>query len=116
MDQVLYYVYKTDEHMQKDAPKLNNIEIFPPKCHQVTELTKDGEVNQDPLASGVEDGCYSSGGKSYGGSSDTLSELDDDDVFPKTQQHIIDPRSNGGHILKICSHWWINFIKDTTIT
>ena len=60
MDQVIYYVYKTDKHMEEQAPKLNNKDIFPPEGHQVPELTKDDEIDQDSLTSGAEDEYYSS--------------------------------------------------------
>ena len=71
--------------MQKDAPKLNNIEIFPPKCHQVTELTKDDEVDQDKLVPGSQYNCYSSDQESCRDNSDTESEFYDYDVIPETQ-------------------------------
>ena len=53
--QFLFYVYKTDNHMEEHAPKLNNTDISPPEFYQVTKLTKYYEVDQDPLDSGEED-------------------------------------------------------------
>ena len=85
MDQVLYSVYKNDEHMEEHDPKLNNTYISPPEGHQVTELTKYDKVNHDSFASGEEDEYYSYDDKSCGNSSDTQSELEDDDFVPKTQ-------------------------------
>ena len=54
MDQVIYYVYKTDKHMEEHAPKLKNTDIFPPECHQFTYIAKYDEVGHDALASGEE--------------------------------------------------------------
>ena len=52
--QFLFYVYKTDNHMEEHAPKLKNTDIFPPECHQFTYIAKYDEVGQDALASGEE--------------------------------------------------------------
>ena len=40
MDQVLYYVYKNDDNMEKHYPKLSNIDILPSEGRQVTNLAK----------------------------------------------------------------------------
>ena len=50
---------------------------------------------------GAEDEYYSSHDESCGDGSERESKLDDDDVVPETQEHILDPRSNGGRVLKI---------------
>ena len=55
MDQVIYCEYKSDEHVDEHAPKVNNSDIFPPEGHQVPNLTKDDEVGHDSLALGGED-------------------------------------------------------------
>ena len=47
IDQVINYVYKTDEHMEEHAPKINNTDTFPPEGHQATYLNKYYEVDQD---------------------------------------------------------------------
>ena len=46
MDQVLYSVYKNDEHMEEHDPKLNNTYIFPPEGHQIPKLVEDDDVYQ----------------------------------------------------------------------
>ena len=51
MDQVLCYVYKTDDHMEENSPKPNNIDIFPSEGHLVPDITKYYEVGQDLLYS-----------------------------------------------------------------
>ena len=71
MNQVLYYVYKNDEHMEEHAPKFNNIYIFPHKGHQVPKLVEDDDFHQDKLDPGTEEDYYSSDDKSCGGKSDT---------------------------------------------
>ena len=68
------------------------------------------------LVSGEEDECYSSDEESYGEDSDIKSEIGDDDAVPDTQYHVLDSRSNSVQILKIWSHYWINFIKNATVT
>ena len=55
MEQVLYYVYKNDEHMEEHAPKFNNIYIFPHKGHQVPKLVENDEFEQDKLDPGEEE-------------------------------------------------------------
>ena len=55
MDQLMYCVNKTDDHIEECAPNLNNTDILPPEGHQVPELTKDDKVDQDTLALGAED-------------------------------------------------------------
>ena len=52
IDQVLYYFYKTDDHMEEHSPKLNSTGVFLPEFHHVPELTKDDKVDHDLLASG----------------------------------------------------------------
>ena len=59
MDQVIYYVYKTDKHMKEHAPKTNNTDTFPTEGQQVTYLRKYYEVDQDSLSSVSEDEYYS---------------------------------------------------------
>ena len=51
--QVLYYAYKTDNYVEYHAPKLNNIDIFPPGVCQVPELAEDCEACQGLLDSGA---------------------------------------------------------------
>ena len=55
MDQVIYYVNKTDENVEENAQKLNNTDIFPPEGQKVPELTKYDEVDQDSFSSGSYD-------------------------------------------------------------
>ena len=116
MDQVMYYVYKTDDNMEEHAPKLNNTEIFPLGGHQVPEFTKDDEVDQNTLNQGVEDEYYISDEESYGDDGDKESEFDGGYVVPKTQYHVIDPRYNGGCVLRIWSHRRLKFVNAVTIT
>ena len=71
--------------MEEHAQKINNKDILLLEGHQVTELTKYDKVNHDSFASGEEDEYYSYDDKSCGNSSDTQSELEDDDFVPKTQ-------------------------------
>ena len=47
LDQAIYYVDKTGNHMEEHAPKLNNTYILPPEYHQVSKITKDDESNKD---------------------------------------------------------------------
>ena len=115
MDQVIYYVYKTYDNMEENSPKLNNTDIFPPEGHQDTEITKEHETNQDSLALGEYDEYCSSEEYSYADSSVTELDLDDDDVFPETQEDVLDPRSNDERVLNICIHRWVNFINTATI-
>ena len=84
--------------------------------HQVLKLAKDDEVNQDLLDSGTEDEYYSSEEDYCGDGSDTQLELDDDYVVPDTQDYVLEPRSNGGQVLKIWSHFHLKFINGATIT
>ena len=58
MDQVMYYLYNTDEHMYKHATNINNTDILPHEGHQVTNFTKDGEFDQGSLDSGAEYDYY----------------------------------------------------------
>ena len=39
MDQVLYYVYKTYDHIEELAKNLNNTEILTPEGHHVPKIT-----------------------------------------------------------------------------
>ena len=116
MDQVLYYVYKIDENMEENYPKLNNTDILTPEGHQVTEFTGDDELDQDVLDSGAYDEYYSYGEEYCGGGSGKESELDDDDVVTETQEHVLDSRSNFGCVLKIWSHLCLKLTNDATIT
>ena len=102
--------------MEENVTKLNNTDRLPPEGHQVSDLAKDNEVNQDLFASGAEDEYYSFDDELCGDSCDTQSELDGDFVVTETMENVIDPISNGGHILKIWSHRQLNFINETTIT
>ena len=47
MDQVIYYVYKTDKNMEEHAPKINKTDILSIEGHQVIDITKYDEFNQD---------------------------------------------------------------------
>ena len=116
MDQFMYHVYKTNENMEEHTPNIKNTYILPPEGHQVPNLTKDDEFEQDILAPSEEYDYHSSDEESCGVYSDTESEFDDDDVVHNTQDHVIDPRSNCGRVLKIWSHFWLNFINNSTIT
>ena len=53
IDQVLYYFYKTDYRIEEHAPKLNNIDIFPPGVCQVPELAEACGACQGLLDSGA---------------------------------------------------------------
>ena len=116
MDQVLSYVYKTDYRMEEHDPKINNTNIFPPETHQFPGIIGDDYVDPDTLAPGAEDDYYSSAEESRGDDSDKESEFGADDIVPKTQDHVIDPRSNCVCVLKIWSHFRLNFFNNTTIT
>ena len=72
-DQVLYCVYKTDDHMQEHTPKINNTDIFPTEGHQLPELSKNDEVDQDTFSLGAEDDNYSYDEKACGENSGTES-------------------------------------------
>ena len=61
------------EH-REHAPNINNSYIFPPEVHQVPDITKDDDSNQDTSDTGVDDYYYSSYGGSCEDSSDTESE------------------------------------------
>ena len=102
--------------MKEHAPKLNNINMFPPEDSQVPELAEYVEVGQDSLYSGSEDEYYSSDEGYCVDGSDTQSELDNDGVVPETQEHVLDPRINGIRVLNIWSHLRLNFINFPTIT
>ena len=102
--------------MEEHAPKSNNTYILPPKGRQVPNIVEGDEVDQNKLNPGAEEDYYSYDEQSYGENSDTESEFDDDEVIPETQDCVIYPKSNGGRVLNIWSHSWINFVNDRTIT
>ena len=45
MDQLMYYIYKTDEYMDEHDPNLNNTDILTTEGYQVPKLTKNYKVN-----------------------------------------------------------------------
>ena len=60
MDQLMYYIYKTDEYMDEHDPNLNNTDILTTEGHQFPKLTKNYKVNQDKLDPWAQDEYYSS--------------------------------------------------------
>lgn len=115
MDQVLYYVYRTDEHFEKHAPKLNDPAIFPPDAINVPDLTEADDPDEEDLAQGAEDEYYSSDDEADEENSGDEEE-EEDDVVPETQDHGLDSTSNGGLVMKIWGRRRINFINDMTMT
>ena len=71
MNQVIYYIYKTENHIEEHSKKLNNTDIFPTEGRQLTNITKDDEVKQDSLNSGEEDGYCSFYEESCGNKNET---------------------------------------------
>ena len=71
IDQVIYYVYFNDKHMEEHAPNIDNADILTPEVHQVPNLDDDNEVDHDTLDPGSEDGYYGYDDEDCGEDSDT---------------------------------------------